>query len=173
MFSGRMFVALLLPLVLIFGCLYLVTTGVDHNDVRVAGALVSADQADATIKSCAIIQDKGTRKLLLGLDISNGGKNDLALNAQELKIVLSRKDRPLGNKAQAGIFQPLSSSSYCGAAPGSQSIVPPNSTRSYTLYYWAETLPEGSEWDDYFLMLECYSTQSSFLLSKQLDPENK
>jgi hypothetical protein len=172
MFSSRLFVALLLPLILIGCCLYFVTTGVNRGDVRVASALVGADQADATVKTCTIIQDQGARRLLLELDVFNGDDTDLTLIASEFKIVLSRKDRPLGNNAQS-IFEPLSSSSFCAGAPGSQSSIPANSTRSYTLRYWAETLPEGSEWDDYFLTLECYSSQSSFLLSKQLSVAGK
>jgi hypothetical protein len=172
MFSTRLFVALLIPVILLGCCLYLVTTGVNRNDVKVAGAVIGADSLDAEVKRCAITEDQGARRLVLQLDVFNGGENELVINPVEFQVVLSHKDRPLDSNGQM-VFQPLSSSSYCDEAPGSQSIIPPNTNRSYTLNYWAQTFPQGAEWDDYYLTLECYSSQASLILSKMLTIEGE
>lgn len=172
MFSTRFFVALIIPLVLIGCCLYFVTLNGNGGKVQVAGEAIGPEKVEATVKTCTITQDKGTRELLLEVDVSNEGQIDIDLKPLELQVVLSRKDRLLGENAQK-VFQPLSSSSYCGGAPGSQSVIPANTTRSYTLNYWAQTFPEGSEWDDYFVTLECYSSQSTLMLSKPLSVEEK
>jgi hypothetical protein len=167
MFSARLFVGLLIPLVLLGCCLYFVTGGLNKNDVRVAGELIAAEEVNATVNRCELIQDQGTRTLVIELEVLNEGQGELDIKPAEFQVVLALKENSLGNSGQT-VFEPLSSSSYCSGAPGSQSVIPPNTSRSYTLNYWAQTFPKGSEWDDYFLNLECYSTQSSFLLSKLL-----
>lgn len=170
----RFFVVLLLP-VIFLGCtlFFIGMNNTDRGDVRVAGALVGAEKVDATVKRCAIIDDQGNRRLLVELDVVNGGVMTITLKPSEFLAVLAWKDRPLDSNGQAGIFQPLSWTSTCEAALNSQSAIPPDATRSYCLYYWARTLPLGDEWNDYFMTLECYGATGSLLLSAQLNPEGK
>jgi hypothetical protein len=174
MFTSRLFVGLLIPLIILgLGLWVVASANIDKGDVRVAGALISADNIELSVKNCYFTEDLTPRKLVVEVDATNAGTTDISLSPAIFQIVLSRNDKPNATIPQGSIFQPMKYSSICDAAPNSVSSIPPNALRSYTLIFLGESLPQGEEWDNYYIHLEGYDPSNDLAFSKLLNPEGK
>jgi hypothetical protein len=174
LFSSRLFVGLLIPLIILgLGIWVVVSIEVDRSDVRVAGALIGAPDVELTVTDCYLLENQAPRKLVVVVDARNQGDTDVSLSPFTFQMVLARKSDPTASLQQESIFQPLSYRSRCDAALNNVSSIPPDALRTYTLTFWGETLPRGDDWDDYYINLEGYDTASSMAFSKPLNPEEK
>ena len=174
MFSSRLFLGLLIPLIILgFGIWFAASADIDRGSVRVAGALVSAADVELSVKKACITEEEGVRKLVLEFDVRNICGIDVNLNPRNFQLLLIDKTRPASMTAQRGTFQPMHFTSVCDAAPNDIAKTPPNAVRSFTLRYWGATLPHGDEWKDYLLSLEYYDPATPLMISKPINPEEK
>ena len=171
MFSSRMLIALLIPVIILGLAAWLTaTTGTYRSEVKVAGELVGKTNVNLTVKDCYLSDKQGTRTLTLALEARNVDEFDVSLNPLLFQLVLARNDDPLASAPHKGIYQPLRFSSTCPEAPESVSRIPPSATRFIALTFWGENLPGGNEWGDYILSLEYYDPSNSVMLSKLINP---
>jgi hypothetical protein len=171
LFTSRTLIALLIPLVLI-GLFFWFLAAVDINrdDVKVAGALVSPVEMDLTVTSTYLDDSSGVRKLFVEMEGRNNSSQDVNLNPAEFQLVLASNEDPSGSMGRHSIFNPMRYTSTCEQAPDSVSSVPPDAIRNVTLVFWGESLPNGEEWDDYFLSLEYYDIGTQLVISKLIRP---
>lgn len=171
MFSSRMLIAFLIPVIILGLAAWLTaTTETYRSEVKVAGEFVGKTDVNLTVKDCYLSDKQGTRILTLALEARNAEEFDVNLNPLLFQLVLASKDDPLAFTQHKGIYQPLRFSSTCPEAPESVSRIPPSATRFITLTFWGENLPVGDEWGDYLLSLEYYDPSNSIMLSKLINP---
>jgi hypothetical protein len=174
LFTSRLFIGLMIPLILL-GLLiwFAVSIDVNRNSVKVAGAIIGAADVDVVVKKCFFTEDASPRKLVLELEARNNSGTVVRLSPLTFQVVLSRKENPTSPTALEMSFRPMNYSSTCDAAPGSLSSIPSHALRSYSLTFWGDNMPRGEEWDKYFLHLEGNDEEAGFFLSKPLNPEGK
>lgn len=170
MFPSRLLIAFLIPLVVLgLGIWFTVSTEINRGSVRVAGTLVGKADVELTVKGCHL-EEEGTRTLVVAADALNRDSVDVSINPNLFQAVLAPSSSPLGDGIQHSTYRPMRFQSSCPQAPESYGRIPPGAVRSFTLYFWAEHLPRGEEWRDYYLSLEYYDPAQSLLLSKLLNP---
>lgn len=170
LFPSRLLIAFLIPLVILgLGIWFTVNTEINRGSVRVAGALVGKADVELTVKDCHL-EEEFARTLVVVAEALNRDSVDVSLSPNLFQAVLVPSSSPLGDEIQHYIYRPLRFQSLCPQAPESFSRIPPGAVRSFTLYFWAENLPRGEEWRDYYLSLEYYDPAQSLMLSKLLNP---
>ncbi|MBC7253198.1 MAG: hypothetical protein H5T72_04425 [Actinobacteria bacterium] len=170
MFPSRLLIAFLIPLIILgLGIWFTVNAEINRGSVRVAGALVGKADVELTVKDCRL-EEEGTRTLVVAAEALNRDSADVSLDPNLFQAVVAPSSSPLGDALQHYIYHPMRFQSRCPQAPESHSRIPPGAVRSFTLYFWAENLPRGEEWKDYYLSLEYYDPAQSLMFSKLLQP---
>lgn len=170
MFSSRFFIGLLIPLIILGFALWLaLSADLDRSDVRVAGALVGAPDVRFSVKDCAVTGSGGTRKVLVRVEALNREDRAVELHPWDFHLILVARENPAAHSGQR-VFAPFQYRSFCPEAPMSASSIPPSSARSVELVFWGGTMPEGDEWDDYFLSLEYMDAATPLMFSKVITP---
>jgi hypothetical protein len=171
MFSSRMLIALLIPVIILgFAAWLSATTEVNRSEVRVAGELLGGVDVGLEVRDCAFAEERGTRVLSLAVEARNAGERDVSLNPLLFQLVLAREGDTLSASSLKGVYQPMRFASTCPEAPESVSRIPPSATRHITLTFWGGNLPRGDEWDEYLLSLEYYDPSNSTVLSRLVNP---
>lgn len=170
---AKVFITLLFPLIILaFGIWFCVTSDIERGNVRVAGAMLGTVDADFTVKCCRLQEGEGARRLVVELDVINEGSEKFSVNPFEFQLVLGRREQVAGGGLSMRTFRPIRCASASAPVPDDISVIQPNTARSYSLYFWGESLPTGEEWNDCYLSLEYYDPAIPILLSKPLRPEN-
>ncbi len=174
MFSSRMFIALLIPLIILaLGAWLSVVNEADRSDVKVAGALVGKADVEFNVRECRLEEKGGSRTLLIDLEVRNVGETEVNVNPLLFQVALSSNSDPLAASSPNAVYQPMSFTSTCPEAPGSVSLVPASATRHISLSFWGQNLPRGREWDDYLASLDYYDPANTLILSTAIRPEEK
>lgn len=175
MFSSRLFVGLIIPLVILgLGIWLFATADVNVGNVRVAGRLVSAPDIEFTVKECYVETGRaGRRNLVVELEADNKSSRYVEIDPYEFQVILVPAEDPLTTSTGNYTYPPLYAASCCKEVPGDMRTIPPGAVRRVTLRYWGENLPRGEDWKLYYLSLEYYDPDTPIILSKVINPEER
>jgi hypothetical protein len=158
-------------IILGFGLWFMATMEIDTADVQVAGALVSSAEVELSIGDCSFVEEESGRHLMVSVDAKNTGSVDVHLKPREFRLILIRSGAPTLVAVQRNIYYPMRFTSSCDEALASISRIPPDCERHISLKFWGGNLPQGDEWDEYYLSLEYYDPATPIMLSRTLNPQ--
>ena len=174
LFSSRLLVGLLIILVILgFGLWVNATSDVDPSSVQVAGAIISSVDMDLSVANCYLTEEESGRHLVVELEAKNDSGSHVEMDLQEFQLILVKSETPTLTSGSKDVYRPRRFTSTCEEAAASLSSIPPGTVRSISLYYYGGNLPQGDEWDDYYLSLEYHDPFTPLMLSKTLNPEGK
>jgi hypothetical protein len=174
LFPSRLLIALVIPLAILgLGIWFTASAEINRGSVRVAGVLVGQPDVELTVQECYLSEGGNGRVLTVSMEAHNRGNSDVNMDPRSFHLVLTQVEDPLGNRFPPRTFTPMRCQSSCNRAPNSLALIPADARRSYTLTFWANNLPRGEEWNEYYLSLEYYDPSSALLLSKLLRPEER